>query len=345
VANTQLLVDGQSGTTNENGIVVFENVSDSYEVWSVSASKTEVLIWQGITRRDPVFKLSASATLSVTVAGALTHDPLPEGTFLQVGLTCEDGNHVYSTDVSGGSYSLGMPWPVPGEQSCQLLALALDGHTPVATALQELTLDESSQLVGRDLALTAPSLRTVTVSAQNLPPASGLVTAHASWGPFAIHPRYDGPSAFTFFLPDLTTPVRSVVSAMVEPHGAVEEDLADDVTSVAVNFDKLPTFIEPAAGATVGSDAVFTWSSPGTVGLHTVEMQLGAVHVFLYTNATSIPMPDFAAAGIELAHGAASTWRVMSESSPATVDELLVARNHPWPDKRYQRFERPFTYE
>lgn len=346
VANTQLLVDGRSGMSDENGILVFDDVPDTYQAWSISASKTHVLIWQGVTRRDPVFKIGSSATLSVTVEGAVTlPEPLPQGATLQVGLLCEDGNSVYSYLEGAGSYDLAVPWPVPGEKSCQVLALAMDGHTPIGTALHEVTLDESSQLVGVDLALTTPDLRTVTLSAQNLPSGGNLVSAHAGWGPFAFYPRQDGPSAFTLFVPDLDVPVRTWVGADVEGHGAVEEELPREVTSFAMDFARMPTLIEPAAGASVDEDTVFTWSVPGTVTYHTVEMQLGTVHVFLYTNSTSVPLPDFAAADIQIPPESASTWRVMSESSPATIDQRLVAGTHPLPDKRYQRFERLFTYE
>ena len=349
LAGVRIDVDGQSGISDEAGRIVFENVAATYDARYVSAGKSDVILWKGVKRRDPVFQVSSSAQLSTNVQGAVTSSvALPGTAIVRVAILCEDGNGTFPAELSNGTnYSIGMPWPAPGEKSCRLLALALDDHTPVGVAAKDITLDESSSLTDQDLELAAPTLRTITIGSQNVS-AGAEVFSNAAWGPFAIDPREDSPGAFTLFIPELDPPVRTLLTGTsfgATRPGSVEEDLPADATSVTVDFSKVPSLVDPAPGGSVDEDTVFTWSSPSAAVVHTFYIKLYDVQAIVHTKASSEPFPDFAAAGIEIPPGTPGTWGVISVSSPTTIDGLLGASTRPLPDKRYQAFEQGLVYK
>lgn len=350
-AGYRIDVDGRTGTSDDEGRVVFDDVPESYDAAYVSESKKNVTLWQGLTRRDPVFEIVPGGPYTVSVEGSVSGVvdlPLPPGSKLEVGVLCENGRAQRDTLTSSSEFELELRFPEDVESSCQLLALLTDNGFPMAAAVETLQLSHGAALLDQDLELEFIEVRAMTVSPAGLPdvdPGFRAMDLQAAWGPFPVGAVHLGGSQFVLDLPKLETPVPTIVVGENNLGGGwIRETLADDVTKHSIDFDALPTFQFPWNGMTFhpAEEVMFDWHGTEVGSTYRLVVKVGTMVVTVYTPEHVTFLEEVLPEDIELPRPADGTWRLHALDAPESVDDLVGWAPEVPADHEYTTRERRF---
>jgi hypothetical protein len=350
---------GATVTTGADGRFTIAGVTVPYQlaaVWNGPGFVAGV-VFDGLARTDPLltfpFSEAPPTTSTATFEGVVSGppEPLPAGSqvLFSAGAPEVVGTLGALTDPAGGPYFAEVEWLGTTNLAATLHAMYVDdpldptdywhGTRSLALAPAEAAVDQDlvlSQLPTGSLSVTATLPAGLDCAAAGSP-CDGLVTYAAEFDDGA---SFEGgadvlttsPETFVSVTPDLTGLgslglTLGAANALGATSLVFQTGVAATATVTLSPRDPcVPT--APADGATgVGSGTVFSWTAAAafTDGVHQLSVSRGGVvprFLSVFTEATSVVLPDLTALGLALPPGAPSyVWTVLS-TGPVALDDL-----------------------
>lgn len=337
-----VMVGGKVSATDAAGNFSVGGVSSPYQLVVLQPAQKYAQVYEGVSKPDPivlVFQNNAAlkkSKLTVNFTGTGTGHGLMDVS----NPVNSNGGVTGSVGTPGTSYTTDLQWTGPSSFEGNVCAILYQNTAGVATAInafaqRDRLFFQEGQTATTTLSMAPVATRTVTGSV--VVPAGFALSAKTLGfvcGSSAVRPSYpftfDTTSTPTFSYPTPVTPNQLYMSAEARKGEAsvyVQQfGVAPDASGLSLVLPQPVEPLEPAPNALgVAPGAKFSWSSH-TLGVSVVSFEPvspGPLNIAVYTQSSSLTLPDLSALGYPTPRGAAYQWRVSADTSVKTVAEAL----------------------
>lgn len=292
------------------------------------------IVYQGLSRRDPVITLPYPLGLPRSVTASGTVSGLTPGRVAAVALTSPSFSPPLTT-VSGGAYSTSFFWLEGTSPAVTARALEWTEVAGVRTAYTAYGEATFVPRIGVD-PVASPALSPVGSAAISLrtdaADGSGLVFAlWASWpdgGATELAAASPGTTDITFASPAVagTTFAALAERTQVATAWAWRRGLAATSAPSPVALPADVAFAAPPSGATVdlATDFIFPGLSGAVFLVGFESSRLGGPLLYVVTRETRVRIPDFSWAGQALQSGEAVGVRLLAQGPCPSMDEAAT---------------------
>ncbi len=359
LADVPVIVAGQRTQTDSMGRFT-ASVAGPYElvVAYAAANGNRAVVIEGLTRSDPVVVVAAKGAPSGTVmmTGTLQGSYVsPQPSNMSTGVDA------FSSDLSvllqeqtptGSPFHWPLAWGGPSQGTLDIVALQYASDGGVATSFSGFASVKQAVSDGQSLSIPLP-LAPVTLSTLSgtATPANGFtigtfsLAVHGSADPYSAD-RLDfssqeviskSPVSFSLPVPDLGPEfgITLFVDTTNSSSQATSSAYVANATS-PVDVKLLPASVitsplpsgmlgSPSQATGITMSTPFSWTSVPNATYRVSFTPSGAAVATLdiYTNSTSITLPDLSAVAMPWMSGATYDWRV-DTFSPCTVDDAAT---------------------
>jgi len=352
-----VVIGSQSTTTKDDGSFTFDQVPDIYDAMIVEPDGTQVSIYYGLTRRNPILSHTASyssdlddPTQMVSISGTLSGDgfpfPVDSGHLVTLYFLADRGHG--SAQVTD---QFGSPGPDYGP-----IRVGWDGDSSVTGTVVALGQYGSSATpwLGAFLGSKAVTLAgggavkvDLTLSPLSMGRIAGTVQMYPGNAVLGVSFGYHLPGtkgkvgfdkcstkgAFDCELPDLSTLGGEYCLDIEDEHGsarATKCGAAIGMTDFSIQVQTPPTFQNPPNGSSILKSSKLFWSAiQNGVYLLDAGPDIGtptAPHIQAYISATQILWPDLQAIGVQFPIGTTYTCIVTGLVPYQSIDDLASSR-------------------
>ena len=338
ISGRAVIVPGKTPVvTDAGGTFTIAGVSTPYDIYLVDQTGKSVIIYVGLTKASPVFKLDEgpNSTKFATVSGSV---PVVSGRQSLLVLT-RNGKVVGTTsDGGGGSYSTSVAWNDTATTISVTIHLFrftsdsghYEGYTTKAFSVAQNATSSANNFSTGDVA----AIQDTTLTGMVVPPNSltlGETVVRLKTGNDLISLAVTNQSPFTFHVPVIPGATLDLVgNAQNGGTGASSSAAMGGIASGASNINLTltgpPQLALPPNNATnVDTSTTFAWNQTASGIFRFKATPAGnAVSVTVYTSALTLQIPNLSQAGVSLPANMTYTWNVVQYSA-SSVDDVASA--------------------
>jgi hypothetical protein len=366
-----VMVNGQKTSTDASGNFTVQGVSTPYSLVVLQASKSQVYVYQGLTRPDPIVLVggSSNAARKATINYSFSNftnaaPPAGEGAEGQLGCVSVEVsiNCGVSGSVGNAPYSNEVQWN--GATNIRLYFHALQtfkNNKNVVTLFNRFARVENSQIVAgqpNSVGFSFQSVSNKTLGGSVAAPAGFTLTARAlgflalgrTTYPFSYELNQSGIAPnFTWASPDIAG-MSLYFSATATKGGATIHanlnNVAPDNTSINLSLPAPAEHNQPANNALgITQQTAFSWT-PMSAAAYSVSIyptSSGPLNYTIYTRNTELTLPDLSSFGYPLPKGVSYRWTISSYGPVDSVNDLAAGVPNPQYAQSGYSGERNFT--
>jgi hypothetical protein len=347
-----VVIAGQQTVTDGNGGFAFAEVPNTYDAIVAEPYGTQISVYYGLTRRDPILSHTATYTSALddpphtaTVSGTLSGDfPFPV-----------DAYHLatvyFFADRGTSTWSLGQPFESagPGYGPVDVGWVGESSVAGILVSIGQIWTEQrhwtSAYLASGALALTDGGLASEDLSLSTVPTGriAGSVQMYAGNGVEGILFSYHIPGTmgsisldecttsgnYDCELPDLGPLGGSYCATIQDVFGYAQATRCDagiGMTDFSIQVQAPPQFKTPVTGTPTAGDSKLTWAGvTNAVYLFDAGPDFAtpaAPHVQAYTSASQLRWPDLEAVGVSFPSGSTYTCQVSALVPYTSIDDL-----------------------